>query len=267
MVVTEQHLLIDTPQAGVCRLRLNRPGVFNALSRELVVSMRDAVKRAYNDGAGVLILTGAGRGFCAGADLKERKTMTDSEKYAHNRAISALANEIAAAPFPTIAAVNGVALGGGTELALACDMRFAVESATLGLTEARVGAMPGAGGSQRLPRLIGTGRALEMIFSGDPVTAAKAADWGLVNALVEPNGLDEYVLALAGRLAARSRRSAALLKHAVYAGLDASLADGLEIERLAIVEVLASGDYKEGLAAFAERRQPVFNDVDRTDYG
>jgi enoyl-CoA hydratase/carnithine racemase len=185
--------------------------------------------------------------------------MNDEEKYAHNRAINALTNEIAALPLPTIAQIDGVALGGGCELALACDIRFCSDRATIGLTEARIGAMPGAGGSQRLPRLIGVARALEMIYSGEPVDATRALQIGLVNDVVPADQLEERTLAFAMILAGRSRHSARRLKHAVYAGLDLSLNDGLDIEREAIVEVLASADYQEGLAAFAERRPPNFS--------
>lgn len=253
------QLLEEWIDPGVCLLRMNRPQAYNALSRELVDEMRAAVARVWDSGGRVLVLTASKPGFCAGADLKQRRTMSDAEKYAHNRAINGLANEIAALPLPTVAAINGVAMGGGCELALACDMRFASSDAVIGLTEARLGAMPGAGGSQRLPRLIGTARALEMMYGGEPVSAAKAAVIGLVNEVLDPEGLEDHVLALAKLLAGRSRRTAARLKQIVQAGLDLPLADGLALEGAAIVEVLASDDYKEGLAAFAERRPPNFS--------
>jgi enoyl-CoA hydratase/carnithine racemase len=257
--VMSDQLIQEAPSDYIRVLRLNRPDRYNALSRELVTSLRAAVKSLAGTKVKVLVLAASRPGFCAGADLKERKVMTTEEKYAHNRAISALADEIAAAPIPTIAAINGLALGGGCELALACDMRFAACDASIGLTEARIGAMPGAGGSQRLPRLIGSARALEMMFSGEPITAAKALEWGLVNGLVDSKELDQYTLSFAQLLESRSRLAAGLLKKVVYQGLDSSLAEGLELERLAIVEVLASDDYTEGLTAFAERRQPKFD--------
>jgi len=253
------QLLQEWPTDKICVLRLNRPESYNALSRALVDGLRAAVRSVQESKARVLILAANGPGFCTGADLKERKLMSDEEKYAHNRAINALANEIGALPIATVAAISGVAMGGGCELALACDIRYASSNATIGLTEARIGAIPGAGGTQRLPRLIGSARALEMMLSGEPITAAKAADWGLVNAVVEPQELYDHAMAFAQAVAMRSLRTAALLKKAVYQGLDGDLASGLEIERVAIVEVLKSDDYKEGLAAFAERRQPVFD--------
>ncbi|WP_417209730.1 enoyl-CoA hydratase/isomerase family protein [Antarctobacter sp.] len=252
------HMLQEWPSERICVLRLNRPEAYNALSRALTDDLREAVRGLSDTRAQVLILTANGKGFCAGADLKERKLMSDDEKYAHNRAINDLANEIAAAKFATVAAISGTALGGGMEISLACDLRFAAAGCKMGLTEARIGAMPGAGGTQRLPRLIGTARALEMMYTGEPITAEQAADWGLVNDVVPIEGLMDRAMAFADLVAARSRRTTARLKDTVYRGLDGPLAGGLEIERTAIVEILKSEDYQEGLAAFAERRAPVF---------
>lgn len=256
--MTEQ-LMVEWPSEEICVLRMNRPEAYNALSRNLTNALRDAVRMLPETRARVMILAANGKGFCSGADLKERKEMSDPEKYEHNRAINALGNEIAALPFATIAAISGTAMGGGMEISLACDLRFAASGAKLGLTEARVGAIPGAGGSQRLPRLIGTSRALEMMYTGDPITSEQAAAWGLVNDVVAPDRLMDRVMDFATVVASRSRRTAALLKDAVYRGGESLLEQGLEIERLAIVEILKSDDYKEGLAAFAERRAPVFS--------
>lgn len=255
--MTEQ-LIVEWPSEKICVLRLNRPEAYNALSRKLTEDLRAAVQGLAATKAQVMILTADGKGFCTGADLKERKLMSDEEKYAHNRAINALANEIAALPICTIAAINGVAMGGGVEIALACDIRYAAADIRLGLTEARIGAMPGAGGTQRLPRLIGASRALEMMYAGEPIPSGQAEKWGLVNAVLPGEELQAHALSYAKTVAKRSRRTTAHLKHAVYRGVEQDLAAGLEIERVAIVEILASDDYKEGLAAFAERRDPVF---------
>lgn len=252
-------LLQEWPTDRICVLRMNRPEAYNALSRALLREMIDAVRGLPDTPARVLVLAANGPGFCAGADLKERRTLDDDEKYAHNRLINDLANALAAAPLCTIAAIGGLAMGGGVEIALGCDLRFASSDAVLGLTEARVGAIPGAGGTQRLPRLIGRARALEMMFSGVPIPAAKAEAWGLVNGVIEAEALERHVLDYARIVASRSRRTAARLKAAVTDGLDRDLESGLELERLAIVEVLRSDDYREGLAAFAERREPVFD--------
>ncbi|MBE2276425.1 MAG: enoyl-CoA hydratase/isomerase family protein [Rhodobacteraceae bacterium] len=252
------QLIVEWPRDRVCVLRLNRPDAFNALSRALTEALRAAVRGLSATSAQVMILAGTGRGFCAGADLKERLIMTDAEKFAHNRAISALADDIAALPMATVAAINGIAMGGGMEISLACDLRFAANGVRLGLTEARVGAIPGAGGSQRLPRLIGTSRALELMYSGEPIAAEHAQAWGLVNDVVPAEALMERALSFAAIVSTRSRRAGALLKDAVYRGIDRPLSEGLAIEAEAVAEILHSDDYKEGLAAFSERRQPVF---------
>lgn len=252
------QLLVERPDERIAILRMNRPHAFNALSRSLTEDLRTSIRGLADSRVQVMILAANGRGFCTGADLKERKQMTDAEKYAHNRAINALANEIAALPMATIAAIGGTAMGGGMEISLACDLRFAAAGVQLGLTEARVGAIPGAGGSQRLPRLIGTSRALELMYTGEPIPAEQALSWGLVNDVVPPEALMERIMAFARIVATRSRRTGALLKDAVYRGIERPLHEGLEIEREAVVEILKSDDYKEGLTAFAERRQPVF---------
>jgi enoyl-CoA hydratase/carnithine racemase len=252
-VTCEEHL-----DGRILLLRLNRPASLNALSRSMVAQMRQALAGLAESNARVLLITGTGRGFCTGADLKERATLPEEGKREHNSEIRALTAELAACPVPTIAVLNGVTMGGGCELALACDLRLAATGVQIGLTEARIGAMPGAGGSQRLPRLIGAARALEMMFGGEPIDAAQALDWGLVNQLHPHEGLEEEALKLATLFASRSRRSSMLLKRAVHDGLQGTLDQGLEIERQAVTEILSSRDYQEGLAAFAARRPPVF---------
>ena len=252
------QLVQDWPSERICVLRMNRPAAFNALSRSMLAQMIDIVEGLRDTKASVFILTGSGKGFCAGADLKERRALNDDEKYAHNRQINQLANALAAAPVCTIAALNGLAMGGGLEIALGCDLRFASSEAVIGLTEARVGAIPGAGGTQRLPRLIGTSRALELMYSGNPISAEKAAEWGVINAHYAPSLLMERVMNYADIVASRSRQATATLKDVVNRGCESNLNDGLEIERVAIIDVLKSHDYQEGLAAFAEKRAPVF---------
>ena len=252
------ELLIEWPEPGICIMRMNRPQAYNALSRDLLAQMQEVVDGLAQTAARVLILAATEPGFCAGADLKERKSLTENEKYLHNRQINALANALQAAPVCTIAAINGVAMGGGLELSLACDLRFASDTARIGLTEARIGAIPGAGGTQRLPRLLGTARALEMMFSGEPVQIDDALAWGLVNGVTHADELEERCLAFARLIAKRSKSATATLKSVVYQGLDQPLAAGLEVERLAIVDILQSEDYREGLAAFAEKRPARF---------
>ena len=178
---------------GAVEIWLNRPQRLNALGVEMVDALLKVIGDALATGATALVIRAKGRGFCAGADLKERQTMAEAERHAHNRAINAAVNALEAAPVPTIAVINGIAMGGGLELALGCDIRIAAESAQLGLTEAQIGAIPGAGGTQRLPRLIGISRALDMMYTGDPISAEKALDIGLVNICVPDQELDDTV--------------------------------------------------------------------------
>lgn len=184
--------------------------------------------------------------------------MDETARVRHNRAINAVVDALAAAPMPTIAVINGLAMGGGCEIALACDLRYAAEDAQIGLTEARIGAIPGAGGTQRMPRVIGAARALELMLTGEPVTGRRAGEIGLVNGAVAADKLDAHVMRVATVLASRSPGGAQAIKRLVCRGLETTLADGLVQEGLALREILVSPDYAEGLAAFAEKRQPRF---------
>ena len=184
--------------------------------------------------------------------------MDEAARMKHNRAINAAIDALAAAPMPTIAAVNGLAMGGGCEIALACDLRYAAEDAPIGLTEARIGAIPGAGGTQRMPRIIGASRALELMLTGEPITGRRAEEIGLVNGAVAADKLDAHVMRIAALIASRSPTGAQTIKRLVYRGLETSLADGLVQEGLALRDIFNSPDYAEGLAAFAEKRQPRF---------
>jgi enoyl-CoA hydratase/carnithine racemase len=193
--------------------------------------------------------------------LKERKGMDLPARLAHNAAIRAAIDAIANARFVSIAVLNGVAVGGGLELALGCDLRLAAADITLGLTESRVGAFPGAGGTQRLPRLIGVSRALHMMLSGEPVTSEYALGIGLVNEVVAADGLEARAHSLAKTLASRSAPALAAIKRLVYGGIEIPLGAALQVERAALPEILGSPDYAEGLAAFAERRPPRFTEI------
>jgi enoyl-CoA hydratase/carnithine racemase len=256
-----QDIYLDAIGEAVFQIRFERPERMNALGVATVDSLRAAVSDATQQGAKVVLFKGSGRAFCAGADLKERKGMNLEQRLAHNAGIRAALQEIAGACFVSIAVLNGLALGGGLELALACDLRLAASAVTLGLTESRVGAFPGAGGTQRLPRLIGPSRSLQMMLSGEPVTSEYALDIGLVNEVVPAGDLDERALALARLLSSRSAPALAQIKRLVYGGLDVPLQAGLELERQALPRILGSADYAEGLAAFEERRQPHFTEA------
>jgi enoyl-CoA hydratase/carnithine racemase len=251
-----QDVVVNALGNDIVEIRLNRPERMNALGVATVAALEQAVRDAAAKRARVVLLRGSGRVFCAGADLKERKGMDLAARLAHNAAIRAAIDAIADARFVTIAVLNGLALGGGLELALGCDLRIAAAGITLGLPESRVGAFPGAGGTQRLPRLVGVSRALHMMLSGEPVTSDHALGIGLVNEVV-----DGRARAFAQTLAGRSAPALSAIKRLVYQGLDVPLAEGLRIERAALPDILGSADYAEGLAAFAERRPPRFTEV------
>ena len=246
---------------GVFEIWLNRPERLNALGVATCAALKEAILGAAAEHARVVLLRGSGRAFCTGADLKERRGMDLAARLAHNAAIRAAIEALANARFVTIAVLNGVAVGGGLELALGCDLRFAAAGVTLGLTESRVGALPGAGGTQRLPRLIGASRALQMMLCGEPVTSEYALGIGLVNEVVIPEELEARAHAFAKLLAGRSAPALAAIKRVVYEGIALPLGAALQIERAVLPEILGSVDYVEGLAAFAERRPPRFTEI------
>lgn len=257
---SDSSIAIEKSAEGIVQIRFNRPDRLNALG----VEMTDALERAINDAvaahARVLLVRGTGRAFCAGADLKERRTMDDAARLKHNRAINAAVDALAAAPMPTIALINGLALGGGCEIALACDLRYATEGAQIGLTESRIGAIPGAGGTQRMPRVIGAARALELMLTGEPVSGKRAQEIGLVHAALAEIELDAHVERIAQLIASRSPSGEQTIKRLVHRGLEVTLAEGLALERAALQQILTSADYAEGLAAFAEKRPPRFGE-------
>ena len=254
----ESGIAVEKSGEGIVHIRLNRPDRLNALGVDMVDALLKEITDAVAGHARVILIRGTGRAFCAGADLKERQTMDETARMKHNRAINAAVDALSAAPMPTICVINGLAMGGGCEIALACDLRYAAEDAQIGLTEARIGAIPGAGGTQRMPRVIGTTSALELMLTGEPVSAQRAAEIGLVNAAVPAAKLDAHVGRIASLIASRSPRGAQTIKRLVYRGIEVPLAEGLAQERAALQSILTSADYAEGLAAFAEKRAPQF---------
>lgn len=246
-------------EGRVATVTLSRPEKYNAIGARMVDEFALALDEVEDSGARAVILTGAGdKAFCSGVDLKERKAMSADEKWAHNRAINAFANRLARSQVPTIAAINGLALGGGFELTLACDFRIAVDPATFALPEVGLGIIPGAGGTQRLPRLIGPSRAKEMILTARRIDAKTALAWGILNDVVPPSELMDAALALAEEVAKNSPLSLAHAKAAVDVAMETSFEQGFRFETASIRATLASPDYEEGLAAFAEKRRPEF---------
>jgi enoyl-CoA hydratase/carnithine racemase len=255
----EDNLVLCDVADGIATLTLNRPDAMNAFS----VAMLDAMGRRVADlrfdpAVRVLIITGAGKAFSAGADLKERAGMTPEQVKGFLFNIRRLMDDIEQFPKPVIAAVNGVALGGGLELALASDIRVASQSALIGLTETRLAIIPGAGGTQRLPRLIGKGQAMEMIFTGRRIDAREALRIGLVNHVHPP----EALLAECGRLAAEICESGPIAvqqaKYAIQRGLETDIQTGLAIESNAYWICIPTEDRIEGLTAFREKRKPEY---------
>jgi enoyl-CoA hydratase/carnithine racemase len=248
-------------QAGTAWVTIDRAEAMNALSGAVLEELLAATVALGADSTVRLIaITGAGdKAFSAGADLKERRGMSEAETRARIDLIGRCFTAIERLGKPTVAAINGVAFGGGLELALACDIRVALESAKLGLTEVRLGIMPGAGGTQRLPRVIGAARAKELILFGKRIDAARALALGLVSEVVpDLAALRAAVDALAADLDGCAPISVAQAKAAVDRGLDLDLDAGLAWERTCYDVTLATEDRNEGLRAFAEKRPPRY---------
>jgi len=239
---------------------LHRPEALNAMNRPLLETLIRETEAAHHERQiRCAIVTGAGiKAFSAGADLKERRTMTLDETRQYVRLIRSACDAVSRLPFPTIAAVNGVAFGGGLELALACDLRILADHVQVGLTEVHVGVMPGAGGTQRLPRLVGVARAKELIFAARRITAAEAYDMGLANRVVPASDLESTAMDLAQQIAANAPLAVRAAKHAIDAGLEAGLTAGIDVEAVAYTLLLPTKDRLEGLAAFAEKREPQY---------
>ncbi|MBL0713794.1 MAG: enoyl-CoA hydratase/isomerase family protein [Desulfosarcina sp.] len=242
------------------QLTLNRPQVMNSFNFELLRALAAAIEGLrFRSDVRVVIITGAGdRAFCAGADLKERARLTPIEVKEFIYTIRNLFTRIEDLNKPVIAAVNGVALGGGTELALACDIRLASESASMGLTETRLAIIPGAGGTQRLPRLVGRGKAKELIFTGKRVPAAEALAIGMVNRVCPPSELLSASAAMAAEICETGPIAIEQAKYAINRGLETDLHTGLAIESNAYWLTIPPRDRLEGLAAFREKRKPVY---------
>ena len=253
-------LLLAREQDGVLILTLNRPQVMNSLNFALLHAIGEHMTAVrYNGDIRVIIITGEGRkAFCAGADLKERATLPPEKVKEYIFTIRELFSDIENLNKPVIAAVNGVALGGGTELALASDIRIASTTASMGLTETRLAIIPGAGGTQRLPRLVGKGKGKELIFTGRRVGADEALDIGLVNQICEPEDLIDESFKMAAMICEAGPVAIEQAKYAINHGLETDLHTGLAIESNAYWVCIPTEDRLEGLAAFKEKRKPVY---------
>jgi len=248
--ITDDHIAIVT---------LNRPEVANAMSIKLLDELNDVISKLQNNRQVVCtIITGSGeKAFSAGADLKERREMSDEQVITTVKYIGETVTRIENLPMPVIAALNGVAFGGGLELALACDLRIAHKDIQLGLTETSLAIIPGAGGTQRLPRLIGVAQAKRLIFTAKRICATEALHIGLIEQVSEKDVLEE-ALTLAQTIANNGPIALRQAKLAIDQGMQTDINRGLSIEHLAYKETIPTKDRLEGLRAFQEKRKPKY---------
>jgi enoyl-CoA hydratase/carnithine racemase len=240
----------------IALLRINHPPV-NALSSQVMMELDKTLSEL--KGAKVMIITGTGNFFSAGADIKELAQLGSAHEVTRfAQQYHEILRKIELSPIPVIAAINGHCLGGGLELAMVCHIRLAAEAVKLGQPEINLGIIPGAGATQRLPRLIGKARALEMLLTGEPLTAEEARAIGLINHVTKPMILLEEARFLAKRLHAKPAIAMSLVIEAVECGLSKSLAEGLELEIKLFSRSFLTEDSREGLKAFLEKRPPSF---------
>lgn len=254
----EESVLLEM-ENGIAVVTLNRPKVLNALTVEMLKRLDGIIRMLDEDKkCKVIIITGNGRAFAAGADISALKeASSESAMYFSKVAKETYRDIELARPF-TIAAVNGYALGGGLEMILACDMRIAAYGAKMGIPECAIGSLPGSGGTQRLPRLVGLGRAKEILATADKVEAKKASSIGLVEYAVPPEELMQFSRRLAEKICRNSTNAIYLGKKAMSMGYDMDLEKGLELETLMIGLNYGTYDQREGMRAFAEKREPRF---------
>lgn len=260
MLMQYEQVLFEVDAGGIALLTVNRPDKLNALSAAVIAELRDAFERIEKEpGIRALILTGAGpKAFVAGADIKELAALSPMEMRASSLHGQETFRMLETSSKASVAAINGFALGGGLELAMACTVRFASENARMGQPEVKLGLIPGYGGSQRLPRLVGRGRALELLLAGDPITAAEAHRIGLVNAVVPQAELLAYSRTWIGKVLANAPLAVALAMEAVDVGLNASLEEGLRLEAASFGLCASTQDCREGTRAFLEKRTAAF---------
>lgn len=256
-----ETLRIERPHPDVLLVTMNRPEAMNAMNTQMghdMFHLFDAL--AADPGlCRAVVLTGAGdRAFCAGGDLKQRRGMTDAEWQAQHHVFERKVRAMIDCPVPLIAAVNGAAYGGGCEMALTCDFIYAASTARFALPEVTLGIMPGAGGTQNLPRALGERRAKELLLSGRPWSAQDAERWGMVNRVCEPGDLVAASVETAQLIAGNAPISIRQAKRSMHHGLNMSLADGLLFEIEAYNRMVPTEDRREGVLAFNEKRKPAF---------
>ncbi len=255
-----EKLILKEERNSAVILTLNRVKAMNSFNFDLLYALRDELfDLQFKSDIRSIVITGAGeKAFCAGADLKERATLTQDEVKKFILTIRSVLSDVADFPKPVIAAVNGAALGGGTELALASDIRVLSKNATMGLTEARLAIIPGGGGTQRLPRIVGVAKAKEMIFTGRRVGAEEALAMGLANQVCRASELIDKCMEYAAMINETGPIAVEQAKYAINKGIETDLATGLAIESNAYSITIPTQDRVEGLKAFREKRKPVY---------
>ena len=256
-----QHILFAL-EGGIARLTLNRPDRLNSFTADMHLELRDALARTRDGGARVLLLTGAGRGFCAGQDLADRNVSAGADPvdlgYTIETYYRPLIHALRALEMPVVCAVNGVAASAGASIALACDIVLAARSASFIQAFCKLGLVPDAGGTWALPRLVGTARAMGLAMLGDKLSAEQAAAWGLIWKCVDDDQLMAEAEKLAVHFSSAPTKGLARTKQAIYASSGNTLEQQLDLERASQQELGFSHDYREGVAAFMEKRSPNF---------
>jgi len=246
-----------TKEGAVATLTINRPEALNALNAEVLAELEKTIAELDADkGVLVVVVTGEGKAFVAGADIAAMADMNAAQAKAFAENGQRVFLKLEGAHFVTVAAVNGFALGGGMELALACDVRFASAKAKMGQPEVGLGVTPGFGGTQRLPKLVGPGKAMYLLTTGEQIDGARALELGLVNGVFEPEDLLPKVKELAAALAKKGPMSLAMVKKAVHEGLTLSVAEGCKLEAALFGRCFEGGEGNEGMKAFLEKRPP-----------
>jgi enoyl-CoA hydratase/carnithine racemase len=256
-----ETILLARPEPNILLVTLNRPGSANAMNTQMGLDLLELFSElgANQDLCRAVILTGAGeKAFCSGGDLKQRHGMSDADWQTQHLIFERKVRALIDCPMPVIAAVNGAAYAGGCEIALACDFIYAARHARFALTEVTIGIMPGAGGTQTLPRAIGERRAKELLLTGKPFSAEEAESWGMVNRICEPARLLDEAIATAKLIAANAPISIRQAKRSMHHGLSMSLADGMLFEIEAYHRMVPTEDRREGISSFNEKRKPVF---------
>jgi enoyl-CoA hydratase len=251
------NVRVTRPEEGIARIQLHRPEVLNALNLQLMEELVSALESMEKDEAiRCIIITGDRRAFAAGADIDEMSDATAVDMLLRDQ--FATWDRIRHISKPLIAAVSGYALGGGCELAMACDLIIAAETAKFGQPEINIGVMPGAGGTQRLTRAVGKARAMEMVLTGKPISAEEALQAGLINRVVPEELLEDEALKMAREIASKPPVAVRLAKKAVLKAMDTTLETGLAYEQMLFYLLFATEDQREGMQAFLEKRKPQF---------